>query len=76
MGHKIYGRTYEYYPIVSNRGTLGFCLRKLLFKHFNGSPQELISSLATDQGVTLTEFVAIKQIVEIGIKNREGAKEQ
>lgn len=46
--HKAYGKTHEYYPIVSKERYTRFYLNNMIRGYFNGSFQNLVSFFARD----------------------------
>lgn len=56
VGHKAYGRTYEYFPTVNkedySKGTVG----KLIRDYFEGSMSNLVSFLVKEQDLSVKEL--------------------
>jgi predicted transcriptional regulator len=48
VDHKAYGKTHEYYPIVSKEKYTRFYLNNMIRGYFNGSFQNLVSFFARD----------------------------
>jgi len=48
VDHKAYGKTHEYYPIITKDKYTGFYLNNLIKGYFNGSFQNLVSFFAKD----------------------------
>ncbi|MEJ1237127.1 BlaI/MecI/CopY family transcriptional regulator [Chryseolinea sp. T2] len=48
IDHKAYGKTHEYYPIVSKEKYTRFYLNNMIRGYFNGSFQNLVSFFARD----------------------------
>ena len=61
LDHKTYGKTYEYYPIISKKSYSKFSLKKLVSHYFEGSVNELVSFLVKENDLTLSELEKIKQ---------------
>ena len=59
--HKAYGKTYEYYPVISKKEYSKFSLSKLISNYFEGSVNELVSFLVKENDITLRELERIKQ---------------
>src|SRR5882757_9850020 len=51
VDHKAYGKTHEYFPIISREKYTSFSLNKLLGGYFNGSFQNLVSFFAKDNKI-------------------------
>ncbi len=61
IGHKAYGKTYEYYPLISKQEYSKFSLRRLVSQYFEGSANELVSFLVKENELTLSEIEKIKK---------------
>lgn len=48
VGHKAYGKTHEYYPLISKEKYTKFYLNNLIKGYFNGSFQNLVSFFAKE----------------------------
>lgn len=48
VGHKAYGKTHEYFPLVSKEKYTRFYLNNMIRGYFNGSFQNLVSFFARD----------------------------
>ena len=51
VDHKAYGKTHEYFPIISRETYTSFSLNNLLSGYFNGSFQNLVSFFAKDNKI-------------------------
>lgn len=56
VSHKAYGRTYEYYPIITQESYSKFSLKSLVSNYFGGSMQELVSFIAKEEDLSLKEI--------------------
>jgi predicted transcriptional regulator len=56
IDHKSYGRTYEYFPIVSKEEYSRKSLTSLIANYFNGSPSELVSFLVNKEQTSVEEL--------------------
>ena len=61
VDHKTYGKTYEYFPVISKKEYSRFSLGKLVSNYFEGSVNELVSFLIKENDITLSELEHIKQ---------------
>src|SRR5580765_703041 len=63
VGHKAYGKTYEYFPLVANQEFTKTSIRTWINNYFEGSPKHLVSFLVTENELNLKELDAlIKQL--------------
>ncbi len=66
VGHKAYGRTYEYFPLISKRAYKKVRFEHLLQQYFEGSYEEVVSFMVEEQPLTAEQLAEIKQIIEGG----------
>ncbi len=56
LDHKAYGRTYEYFPIVSKEDYTKKTLNKLVSNYFEGSMSNLVSFLVKQEKIDVDEL--------------------
>lgn len=56
VDHKAYGKTYEYYPVVSREDYAQHGVKSLVEKYFGGSPKKLVSFLVQSEDMNLKEL--------------------
>ena len=56
VGHKAYGKTHEYFPIISKERYTKFYLNTMIKGYFNGSFQSLVSFFAKENKIDAKEF--------------------
>jgi len=56
VDHKAYGRTYEYFPIISRSDYSKKSIKKLVQDYFNGSSKSLVSFLVKEEKVNIDEL--------------------
>jgi len=61
VNHKAYGKTYEYFPIISKKEYSRFSVKRLVTNYFEGSVNELVSFLVKENDLTLSELEGIRQ---------------
>lgn len=61
VDHKSFGKTYEYYPIVSKESYSKFTIRNVLQNYFGGSMQNLVSFFAKNENLSLQEIEALQK---------------
>jgi BlaI family transcriptional regulator, penicillinase repressor len=67
VDHKAYGKTHEYFPVISKEKYTKFYLNNLLKGYFNGSFQNLVSFFAKENKL---DNKAIEKLLE-EIKNQK-----
>ena len=56
LDHKAYGRTYEYFPIISKDEYSKFSLKKIAIDYFEGSMNNLVSFLVKENDLNVKEL--------------------
>jgi len=59
LDHKTYGRTYEYFPLMTRDEYSSKSLRSLMRSYFDGSPAQLVSFLVRKDEASLEELEAL-----------------
>ncbi len=67
LGHKAYGRTYEYFPIVEKKDYSKKTLRNIVKNYFDGSVNQMVSFLVEEDDLSIEELGEI--IEKLGQKN-------
>lgn len=70
VGHKAYGKTHEYFPLISKEKYTRFYLNNLIKGYFNGSFQNLVSFFAKENKLNAGDIE--KLLEEIKNKDHEG----
>jgi BlaI family transcriptional regulator, penicillinase repressor len=70
VDHKAYGKTHEYYPIITKEKYTKFYLNNMIRGYFNGSFNNLISFFAKENKLSATDVE--KLLKEIKPKDHEG----
>ena len=61
VGHKAYGRTYEYFPLVSRDGVVRKRLKQIVSEYFGGSPNALVNFLVREHDLSPED---LKQLLD------------
>lgn len=64
VNHKAYGKTFEYFPIVSKEDYANSGVQSLMEKYFGGSPKQLVSFLVKNKNIDLRELDDIMKIID------------
>lgn len=64
VDHTSFGKTHEYFPIISKDKYSKFYLNNMLKGYFNGSFQNLVSFFAKDNKLDVTDLDALVQQLE------------
>jgi BlaI family penicillinase repressor len=61
VGHTAYGKTYEYYPLVTKESYRHNPFRKLVNHYFDGQMENLLSFMSHEKKLTSEELESLKQ---------------
>ncbi len=56
VGHKAYGKTHEYYPLITREKYTKFSLNNLIKGYFNGSFENLVSFFAKENNLNTKDI--------------------
>lgn len=56
VDHKAYGKTHEYFPIITREDYAQHGVTSLMDKYFGGSPKKLVSFLVQSKDINLKEL--------------------
>lgn len=56
VGHKAYGKTYEYFPLVQKQDFRKSSVKTWINNYFEGSPKQLVSFLVVENELKLKEL--------------------
>lgn len=68
VSYRVYGNTYEYYPLMTKTEYSDQFIGNFIKKYFDNSYQSLVSSFAKGENLSLKELEEMKEIVENEIK--------
>ena len=71
VSHKAYGKTYEYYPLISKKEYSQGFFRGFVKNYFSGSYKALASFLANDKSISVAELEEMKLMMEKEIEKQK-----
>ena len=71
VSHKIYSKTYVYFPIFSKKDYAQFLLKDTMKGLFDNSVKQAVSFFVKQKKVTLNELEELKQMIEKEIKKQK-----
>ncbi|HOO99444.1 MAG TPA: BlaI/MecI/CopY family transcriptional regulator [Bacteroidales bacterium] len=74
VDHKAYGRTHEYYPLVSKDEYSDSHLRNFVDDYFSSSYGKMVSFFAQENRISVKEMEEIMKIMEIEVKKQKKEK--
>lgn len=64
VDHLAYGKTYEYFPLVSKNQYRKFASNKLMQSYFNGSVGQMVSYFVEEQKIDIKEADELMKLIE------------
>ncbi len=71
VDHKAYGRTHEYFPVVSKKEYSKMHLNSFVKDYFSNSFEKMVSFFAKEKGISVKEMGEIMKIMENEMKKQE-----
>ncbi len=71
IDHKAYGKTHEYYPIVSKKEYTRKYFKGFMNSYFGNSYQALASFLTSDRNISIQELEQMKLLMEEEIEKQK-----
>jgi BlaI family penicillinase repressor len=75
IDYKTFGKTREYYPIVSKQKYFSEYMNDVIFSFFNGSSGKFASYFTKNEDLNLTELEEIKELIEQKIETLKNKNE-
>ena len=63
LGFKAYGKTYEYFPLISKMQYRKFFFSGIMHKYFDDSVENLFSFIVREQKISDTDIEKIKEMI-------------
>ena len=76
IGHKAYGRTYEYYPLISKKDYTKTYFRSFVANYFGNSYKSLASFFTSEENLSVQELEAIRQLMEEEIRKQKNESDE
>lgn len=64
VGHKAYGKTHEYYPLVDKSNYSNFYLNSFIGRYFGGSFEKMVSFFVKQNNIDLNNFEELMKYAE------------
>ncbi len=74
VDHKEYGRTHQYFPLVSKDEYSKSHLNNFVKDYFSNSFEKMVSFFAREKGISVKEMEEIMQLMESEINNQKKTK--
>ncbi|MEQ8323134.1 MAG: BlaI/MecI/CopY family transcriptional regulator [Vicingaceae bacterium] len=64
VGHEAFGKSHQYFPLVSKSQYSKFQLRNLMSDYFSGSFKNLVSFMAEEEDLSIRDIEELKRLVD------------
>lgn len=71
VDHKAYGRTHEYFPVISKNDYSKSHLSNFVNDYFSNSFEKMVSFFAKEKGISLREMEEIMKLMESEVKKQK-----
>ncbi len=72
VGHKSYGKSHQYFPLITKEEYTDRSLKTLVNGYFDNSYQNLVSFFTRGQDVSVKELEAMKQMIDDELAKKGG----
>jgi len=72
VGHYAYGKSHQYYPLVSKKEYTRKFMKGFMGRYFSDSFRDMVSFFAREEKVSVTELEELKRMVEQEIEKNKG----
>ena len=69
VGHNAYGKTHEYFPLVSRKDYTKSFMRNFMRNYFSGSFQEMVSFFAKEDNMSVSDLDELMEDVKRDLQN-------
>ncbi len=71
VGHKAYGKTHEYLPLIDKPEYTQKYLRNFVKNYFSNSYKQMVSFFAKEEKISISEMEEMRQLIEKEIENQK-----
>jgi predicted transcriptional regulator len=76
VGHNAYGKTHEYFPLVSRKEYTRSFMKNFMRNYFSGSFQEMVSFFAKEDNMSLADLDEMMEDVKRDLENENSAENE
>ncbi len=74
VGHKAYGRTHEYYPLITKNEYSDLHMSTFVKDYFSNSYEKMVSFFAREKRISVREMEEIMKIMENEVRKQKNVK--
>ncbi|MCF6358274.1 MAG: BlaI/MecI/CopY family transcriptional regulator [Draconibacterium sp.] len=76
VGHNAYGKTHEYFPLISKKEYTGTYMKNFMSNYFSGSFQEMVSFFAREDNMSLSDLDELIKDVKHDLENDKSVEDE
>lgn len=76
VSHEAYGKTYEYFPLVSKDTYKKASMKKLIENYFSNSFKEMVSFFTKEKNLSVTEMEELILMIEAHIQKQRDTEDE
>jgi predicted transcriptional regulator len=76
VSHKAYGKTHEYYPVLSKEEYTRSFLKRFVENYFSDSFQDMVSFFAKEKDISISELERMIKMISREIQEQKGNKDE
>lgn len=76
IGHNAYGKTHEYFPLISRKDYTRSYMKNFVRNYFSGSFQEMVSFFAKEDNMTLADLDEMIEDVKRDLENDNSSENE
>ena len=76
VSYKAYGKTHEYYPVLSKEEYTRSFLKRFVENYFSDSFQDMVSFFAKEKDISISELESMIKMITKEIQEQKGNKDE
>ncbi len=76
VGHNAYGKTHEYFPLISRPEYTRLFMKNFMRNYFSGSFQEMVSFFAREDNMSISELDELMDDVKRDLENQNPEEDE
>ena len=76
VSYKAYGKTHEYYPVLSKEEYTRSFLKRFVENYFSDSFQDMVSFFAKEKNISISELESMIKMISKEIQEQKGNKDE
>jgi len=74
VGHKAYGKSHEYYPLVAKDDYVKSLMGRIASKYFDNSLYRMVSFFSSEKDLTVSQLEELRSLIDGELEKKKGKK--